>query len=325
MRAIVVNQTGGAEALEATEVEAPEPGPGQLLVAVGAAGVNFIDVYHRTGLYPLPIPFTPGTEGAGRVLAVGEGVHEFAVGDTVAWTDQLGSYAEQVVVNADRTVPVPEGVSVEVAAASMLQGKTAQYLARSTYPIAPGETALIHAAAGGTGLLLTQFVKALGGKVIATVSTEEKEKLAREAGADEVIRYRGLSSEELAGEVRRLNGGEGVHVVYDGVGADTFEASLASLRPRGMLVSFGNASGPVPPFPPLRLAGAGSLYITRPTSVHYIATREELLARTRDVFDRILDGSLKVLISATYPLADAARAHQDLEGRRTTGKVLLVP
>jgi NADPH2:quinone reductase len=325
MRAIVVSRHGGPEVLEAVEVEAPKPGPGELLVDVSAAGVNFKDVYERTGLYPLPEGSVLGSEGAGHVAALGEGVTGFSVGDSVAWTDAPGSYAEQVIVPADRAVPVPEGVSIETAAAAMLQGITAQYLTQTTYPIAAGETALIHAAAGGTGLLLTQFVKATGGKVIATVSTEEKEKVAREAGADEIVRYRGLSSEELAAEVRRLNGGEGVDVVYDGVGADTFDASLASLRPRGMLVSFGNSSGPVAPLNILRLMSAGSVYLTRPTLVHHIATHEDLVERSADLFRRIRNGSLKVQVGATYPLADTAQAHRDLEARKTTAKLLLIP
>lgn len=330
MRAIVVAQTGGPEVLTLTDVRSPEPGPGQILVSVAAAGINFIDVYQRGGLYRMPDVFTPGLEGAGRVLATGEGVTEFAAGDLVAWLDQLGSYAELAVVRADRAVPVPDGLTADIAAAAMMQGTTAQYLCRSTYPIQPGETALIHAAAGGTGLILTQLVKALGGKVVATVSTEEKEKLSRGAGADEVIRYGGYAGDgtsggALAAEVRRLNGGEAVHVVYDGVGRDTWEASLKSLRPRGTLVSFGNASGAVAPFAPLELAAAGSLYVTRPTNVHYTATRADLLWRTGDVFGRVLDGSLRISVSATYPLADAGQAHRDLEARKTTGKLLLLP
>jgi NADPH2:quinone reductase len=287
--------------------------------------VNYVDTYQRSGLYQMKLPFTPGGEGAGRVVAVGAGVEGFAVGDRVAWVDAPGSYAEQVVVRAERGVAVPEGIELETAAAAMLQGITAQYLTRGTYPIQAGETALVHAAAGGVGLLVTQFVKAAGGKVIGTVSTEEKARLAAEAGADEVIRYDTLADDALAEEVRRRNGGEGVHVSYDGVGAATFEASLASLRPRGMLVSFGNASGPVPPFPLLRLSQMGSLFVTRPTMVHYIITREDLMARVDDLFGRILDGSLKIRIGGTYPLADAAQAHRDLEGRKTTAKLLLVP
>lgn len=325
MRAIRVSELGGPENLTLTDIDAPSPGPGQLVAEVAAAGVNFIDTYQRSGLYQMPLPFTPGGEGAGRVVAVGEGVEGFAVGDRVAWVDAPGSYAEQVVVRAERAVAVPDGVELETAAAAMLQGITAQYLTRSTYPIQAGETALVHAAAGGVGLLVTQFVKAAGGRVIGTVSTEEKARLATEAGADEVIRYDTLADDALAAEVRRRNGGAGVHVSYDGVGAATFEASLASLRPRGMLVSFGNASGPVPPFPLLRLSQMGSLFVTRPTMGHYIITREDLMARVDDLFGRILDGSLKIRVGGTYPLAEAAQAHRDLEGRKTTAKLLLVP
>ena len=325
MRAIVVNEAGGPEVLTVAEIEAPKPGPGQLVAAVAAAGVNFIDTYQRSGLYPMPLPFTPGGEGAGRVVAVGEGVADFAVGDAIAWADAPGSYAEQVIVPADRAVPVPDGVPLETAAASMLQGMTAHYLTESTHPIAAGETALVHAAAGGMGLLLTQLIKAKGAKVIGTVSTEEKAKLCREAGVDDVIRYDSLADDALAAEVRRLNGGRGVDVVYDGVGATTFEASLASLRPRGLLASFGNASGPVPPFSILRLAGLGSLFVTRPTLGTHIATRDELLWRAGDVFRWLQDGTLNIRIGATYPLADAAQSHLDLEGRKTTGKLLIVP
>ena len=325
MRAIVVNEPGGPEVLTVAEAEPPKPGPGQLVAAVAAAGVNFIDTYQRSGLYPMPLPFTPGAEGAGRVVAVGEGVLGFSVGDAIAWADAPGSYAEQVIVPADRAVPVPAGVPLETAAAAMLQGMTAHYLTTSTHPLAAGETALVHAAAGGMGLLLTQLAKAAGAKVIGTVSTEEKAKLARETGADEVVRYHTLADEALAAEIRRLNDGQGVDVVYDGVGAATFEASLASLRPRGMLASFGNASGPVPPFSILRLAGLGSLFLTRPTLVNYIATREDLLWRAGDVFRWIQDGTLTIRIGASYPLADAAQAHRDLEGRKTTGKLLVVP
>jgi NADPH2:quinone reductase len=325
MRAIVVPETGGPEVLNVTEVADPQPGPGRVLVSVAAAGVNFIDTYQRSGLYPMQLPFTPGAEGAGRVLAVGEGVTDFAVGDAVAWGDVGGSYAEQVIAPADRLVPVPDGVPLDTAAAAMLQGMTAHYLTRTTYPIQAGETALVHAAAGGMGLLLTQLIKAAGAKVIGTVSTEEKAKLAREAGADEVVRYDTLADDALAAEVRRLNGDRGVEVVYDGVGAATFEASLASLRPRGMLVSFGNASGPVPPFSLLRLSAAGSLYVTRPTLAHHIVSREDLAWRAGDVLRWIQDGTLTLRIGATYPLAETAEAHRALAGRKTTGKVLILP
>jgi NADPH:quinone reductase len=325
MRAIIVSETGGPDVLRVGDIEPPRPGAGELLISVAAAGVNFIDTYQRSGLYAVPLPFTPGAEGAGQVLAVGEGVEDFSVGDAVAWGDVSGSYAEQVIARADRVVPVPDGVSLEVAAGAMLQGMTAHYLTQSTFPIQAGQTALVHAAAGGMGLLLTQLVKAAGGKVIGTVSTDEKAKLAREAGADEVIRYDTLADDELAAEVRERNGGAGVDVSYDGVGAATFEASLASLRPRGMLVSFGNASGPVPPFPLLRLSAMGSLFATRPTLVHHIATREDLLWRSGDVFRWIQDGTLTMRIGGKYPLEQAGQAHRDLESRKTTGKLLVIP
>jgi NADPH:quinone reductase len=325
MRAIVVSQAGGPEVLQLSDVEDPVPGPGELLVKVGAAGVNFIETYQRSGLYPMNPPFTPGAEAAGHVVAVGEGVTDFQPGDLVATVDARGSYAEQAIVPADRAVAVPDSVSVEIAAAVMLQGMTAHYLTQSTYPIKAGETALVHAAAGGMGLLLTQMVKAAGGKVIGTVSSDAKAKLAFEAGADEVIRYDQVAGEELAAEVRRRNGGQGVHVAYDGVGKDTFEASLGALRVRGMLVSFGNASGPVPPFAPLRLSAAGSLFLTRPTLASYIIARQELEWRASDLFRWIQDGSLTVRIGATFPVGQAGRAHEELESRRTTGKLVLIP
>ena len=325
MRAIVVGQAGGPEVLQLSEVGDPKPGPGELLVEVGAAGVNFIETYQRSGLYAMNLPFTPGAEAAGRVLAVGEGVTEFQPGDRVATVDARGSYAEQVIVPAERAVAVPDGVDTETAAAVLLQGMTAHYLTQSTYPIKAGETALVHAAAGGMGLLLTQLVKAAGGKVVGTVSSDAKAELATEAGADEVIRYDQVAGEELAEEVRRRNGGEGVHVVYDGVGKDTFEASLAALRVRGMLVSFGNASGPVPPIAPLRLSQGGSLFLTRPTLTSYIVARQELEWRASDLFRWIQEGALTVRVGATYPLGEAEQAHRDLESRKTTGKLLLVP
>jgi NADPH2:quinone reductase len=325
MRAIVVSHTGGPEVLQLSDVNDPTPGPGELLVKVGAAGVNFIETYQRSGLYAMKPPFTPGAEAAGHVLAVGPGVTDFQPGDRVATADARGSYAEQAIVPAERAVRVPDGVPIETAAAVMLQGMTAHYLTQSTYPVQAGETALVHAAAGGMGLLLTQLVKAAGGKVIGTVSSDAKAKLAAEAGADEVIRYDQLAGEELAAEVRRRNGGQGVHVAYDGVGKDTFEASLGALRVRGMLVSFGNASGPVPPFAPLRLSQAGSLFLTRPTLASYIIARQELEWRAGDLFRWIEEGTLTVRVGATFPLGQAAEAHEELESRKTTGKVLLVP
>lgn len=325
MRAIVVSQAGGPEVLQLSDVEDPVPGPGELLVRVGAAGVNFIETYQRSGLYPMNPPFTPGAEAAGHVVAVGEGVTDFRPGDLVATVDARGSYAEQAIVPADRAVAVPDSVSVEIAAAVMLQGMTAHYLTQSTYPIKAGETALVHAAAGGMGLLLTQMVKAAGGKVIGTVSSDAKAKLATEAGADEVIRYDQVAGEELAAEVRRRNGGQGVHVVYDGVGKDTFEASLGALRVRGMLVSFGNASGPVPPFPLAELNNHGSLFATRPKLNDYVGTRKELIEGADALFAAVLSGTLHVPINHAYALKDAQKAHRDLESRVTTGSGILKP
>jgi NADPH2:quinone reductase len=317
MRAIVITGFGGSEVLTPTDYEDPRPGPGEVVVDVVASGVNFRDVYERTGAYPKELPYIPGGEVAGRVSAVGDGVTSVAVGDEVVTAEARGGYAERVAVAADRTVPVG-GAGAERAAAVMLQGLTAHYLSHSTYPIKPGDTALVHAAAGGVGLLLTQMVKLRGGRVIATVSTDDKEKLARDAGADEVVRYDGFAE-----SVRRLTGG--VHVVYDGVGKTTFDDSMSVLRPRGMLVLYGAASGPVPPVDPQRLNAAGSLFLTRPTLVHYVATREELQWRSRDIFGWIASGDLSVHIGGRYPLEEARRAHDDLEGRRTTGKLLLVP
>jgi NADPH2:quinone reductase len=325
MRAIVVSELGDPDVLKPADRDDPRPGPGELLVRVGAAGVNFIETYQRSGLYQMPLPYTPGAELAGQVLAVGEGVVGFQPGDRVATVDARGSYAEQAIVPSDRAVPVPDGVDTETAAAVLLQGMTAHYLTQSTYPVRGGETALVHAAAGGMGLLLTQLVKAAGAKVIGTTSSETKAKIAADAGADEIVRYDQFADEELAAEVLRRNGGQGVHVAYDGVGAATFDASLAALRPRGMLVSFGNASGPVPPVAPLRLSQGGSLFLTRPTLSHYIASRQELEWRAGDVFRWIQDGTLSIRVGATYPLAEAAQAHRDLQERKTTGKVLLVP
>jgi NADPH:quinone reductase len=323
MRAIQITETGGAEVLRLADLPDPVPGPGQLLVEVAAAGVNYLDTYHRSGAYPLPLPFIPGAEGAGVVTAVGPDTGGAAVGDRVAWATSLGSYAEQAVVPAEQAVPVPLGVNIEIAAGSLLQGMTAHYLAVSVHPVRPGETVLVHAAAGGMGLLLTQLATARGARVIGTVSTPEKERLAREAGAAEVIRYTEI--DDVSAEVRRLTGGAGVAAVYDGVGASTFNASLASLRRRGMLALYGAASGPVPPVDPQRLNSAGSVFLTRPMLAHYVATREELTWRAGEVFDAILNGSLRIAIGGRYPLARASRAHQDLQGRRTTGKLLLLP
>jgi NADPH2:quinone reductase len=317
MRAIVVTEFGGPEVLQPTDHEDPSPGPGEIVIDVAASGVNYRDVYQRTGAYGKELPFIPGGEVAGRVRAVGEGVTDVKIGDVVATSDANGGYSERAVVAADRAIPVGDA-GPEQAAAAILQGLTAHYLTHSTYAIKPGDTALVHAAAGGVGLLLTQLVKLRGGHVIGTVSTADKEKLARDAGADEVVRY-----DNFAEEVRRRTGG--VHVVYDGVGKTTFDDSMSVLRPRGMLALYGAASGPVPPVDPQRLNAAGSLFLTRPTLVHYIATREELLWRSRDLFDWIAAGDLTVHIGGRYPLDDARRAHEDLEARRTTGKLLLIP
>lgn len=322
MQAVQVPHTGGPEVLEVVELPDPKPGEGDLLVEIAAAGVNYIDTYQRSGLYPVPTPFVCGLEGAGRVIAVGPGVADFAVGDRVAWKQALGSYAQRVLVPAAEALAVPDEVSDEVAAAVPLQGLTAHYLVTSTYPVQPGDTVLVHAAAGGVGLLLTQLAVARGARVIGTVSTLEKERLAREAGAAEVIRY--TEVDDLAGLVLSLTDGEGVAAAYDGVGADTFEASLASLRPRSMFVLFGASSGPVPAFEPLRL-GAGSFFLTRPVLTHYTATRDELAWRAGEVFDAVVAGTLRVHIGARFALADARTAHEQLQARKTTGKVLLLP
>lgn len=322
MLAIRVHQTGGAEQLKPEEIPVPQPAEDEILVKIYAAGVNFIDIYHRTGLYPLPLPFTPGLEAAGVVEAVGAKVTDFSVGDKVAYSSQLGAYAEYAVVPAEKVVPVPDNVSLADAAAVMLQGMTAHYLTFSTYPLQPGETALVHAAAGGVGLLLVQLAKKIGATVIGTVSTAEKEDLAKQAGADHIIRYTEMDFES---ETMRLTGGNGVDVVYDSVGQATFEKSLNVLHPRGYMVLFGQSSGPVPPFDLGELNRKGSLYVTRPSLFHYIADRKDLLWRSGDLFQWIADGSLKLRIDRTVPLAQAADAHRLLAGRKTAGKVLLQP
>jgi NADPH2:quinone reductase len=309
MRAVVVTRSGGPEVLELQDVPAPQPGPGELLVDVKVAGVNFRDIYERQGVYAVPPPLIAGMEGTGRVAALGEDATGISVGDRVAWSNALGSYAEQVVVPAERAVPVPDGVDDELACAALLQGMTAHYLTHSTYPVLAADEVLVHAAAGGVGLLLTQIVKLRGGRVTATTSGGEKAELARGAGADEVIGYEDVPEERFV-------------VVYDGVGRDTFDRSLAALRPRGMLVLFGAASGPVPPFDVYRL-NAGSTFLTRPTIAHYTATRDDLLRRAGDVFGWIAEGKLDVRIGGRYPLEEARRAQEDLEARRTTGKQLL--
>jgi len=321
MRAIVVNETGGPEVLvHAEEHPDPEPGPGQVVVEAAAAGVNFIDIYRRSGVYRQPLPYVPGSEGAGTVVAVGEGVADVAVGDRVAWHDAAGSYAERVVVDAAMTVPVPDGTDLTAAAAVMLQGMTAHYLCRSTFEVKPGTVAVVHAAAGGVGLLLTQMISTLGGTVIATTSGGPKAELAEQAGADYVTGYG-----EFGAVVDRVTDGCGADVVYDGVGKDTFDASLAALRPRGLLALFGGSSGQVPPVDPQRLNSGGSLFLTRPTLADYTADRAELLWRAGDVLDAVARGELNVRIGLEYSLAHAPQAHEDLAARRTTGKLILIP
>lgn len=322
MKAIQVKQPGGPEVLELVDVPVPEPKANEAVVKLAASGVNFIDVYQREGRYKVLLPFVLGQEGAGVVNAVGSNVTSLKAGDRVAWTGLLGGYAEYAAVAADRLVAIPAGVTDQQAAAAMLQGMTAHYLCHDTYPLKRGETALVHAAAGGVGLLLVQMAHDIGARVLATVSTEEKAKLAREAGADEIILY---TKSDFEAETRRLTNGQGVHVVYDSVGKTTFEKGLNVLRPRGMMVLFGGSSGAVPPFDLIALSQKGSLYVTRPTLVNYIASREELMSRSGAVFAMISSGKLKLRIAHTYPLAEAQRAHRDLEGRKTTGKLLLLP
>jgi NADPH2:quinone reductase len=323
MRAVVVPAVGGPDVLEVQTLPAPEPAPDELLIEVAASGVNFIDVYRREGVYAATVPFVLGQECAGRVVAVGSDVRNVSLGDVVATADAHdGSHATLAAVPAEQAVPVPATVSPDVAAAALLQGMTAHYLVNSTYQVVPGVEVLVHAAAGGVGQLLVQLAKAKGAHVIATVGSDEKAAIAASVGADEVIRYDSVS--DLAGAVRSASGG-GVHVAYDGVGQATFEASLGSLRPRGLLALFGAASGQVPPFDLQRLNGAGSLFITRPTLAHYTATRAELLQRSGEVFDAIASGSLRIAIGGRYSLDEATDAYRALESRRTTGKLLLAP
>ena len=322
MKAIQVQKTGGPEVLTFVDLPIPKPKPNEVVVKIAAAGVNFIDVYFREGRYPAALPFVDGQEASGTVSEVGSDVKILKPGDRVAYTGILGSYAEYSAAPADRLVRVPEKISDQNAAATMLQGMTAHYLVYSTYPLKKGETALIHAAAGGVGLLLVQMAKNIGARVIGTVGSEEKARLAREAGADDVINYR---QQDFEAETKRLTDGKDVHVVYDGVGKDTFEKDLNVLRPRGYLVLFGGASGPVPPFDPIKLAQKGSLFLARPSLAHYIATREELEQRATDVFNMIAAGKLNLRIEHVYKLQDAQQAHRDLEGRKTTGKLLLIP
>jgi NADPH:quinone reductase len=323
MKAIQVGKTGGPEVLEFVEdLPVPEPKANEAVIKLSASGVNFIDIYQREGRYKVALPYIPGQEGAGVVNAIGPGASTIKNGDRVAWAGPMGSYAEYAAVPAERLVPIPPGVTDQQAAAAMLQGMTAHYLSHSTYPLKKGETALVHAAAGGVGLLLTQMAHNIGARVIATVSTKEKAKLAHEAGADDIILYTQQDFEE---ETKRLTGGKGVDVVYDSVGKTTFEKGLNILRPRGYMILYGGSSGPVPPFDLIQLSTKGSLFVTRPTLGHYTATRDELLMRAGAVFDMIRSGKLKLRIEHTYPLAEAQRAHRDLEGRKTTGKLLLIP
>lgn len=320
MRAIQIAEHGGPEVLELVDLDPPRPGPTDLLVDVAAAGINFIDIYRRSGAYDVPTPFVAGLEGAGTVTAVGAAVHGVAVGDRVAWKEAPGSCAEQAVVAADEAVPVPDGVSEQIAAAVMLQGLTAHYLACSLHPVQDGDWVVVHAAAGGVGALLTQIVKIRGGHVLATASTPEKQNRARAVGADEVCSYDGF-----ADAARDLTDGAGVAAVYDGVGRDTFDDSLRALRVRGTMVLFGAASGPVPPVDPQRLNSGGSLFLTRPTLAHYTRDRAELVGRTDELFGWLTAGRLDVAIGGRYPLGEAAQAMADLAGRRTTGKLLLLP
>jgi NADPH2:quinone reductase len=322
MRAIQVSKPGGPDVLTVVELPVPLPRPNEVIVRIGAVGVNFIDVYQREGRYPVPLPFVAGSEAAGVVDAVGADVKVLRGGDRVAYAGVLGSYAEAAAVPADRVVRLPDAVDFPHAAAAMLQGMTAHYLTHAAYPVKRGETALVHAAAGGVGRLLVQMVKRLGARVIGTAGSEEKAKIARQAGADDVILYR---QQDFAAEARRLTGGHGVHVVYDGVGKDTFEGDLTALRPRGYLVLYGGASGAVPPFDPLKLSQHGSLFLTRPMLGPYIATREELEERASVVLGWVASGELDLRIAHTYPLEQASQAHRDLEARKTTGKLLLLP
>ena len=320
MRAIRVHDTGGPEALRLDDIPSPAAGPGEVLVRVEYAGVNFIDTYKRSGLYKVPMPATLGEEGAGVVEQLGAGVTGVQRDDRVAWCSVTGAYAEYALVKADRLVPIPISVDTRVAAAVMLQGMTAHYLTRSTYALKPGATCLVHASAGGVGLLLVQIAKKLGARVIGTAGSDDKARLAREAGADDVILY---TQQDFVAEVKRLTNGRGVDVVYDSVGKTTFLPGLDVLVPRGMMVTFGQSSGAIPPFDPLTLSQKGSLFMTRPTLAHYIATREDLLSRSNDLFEWIGRGALKVRVGAEFALEKAADAHRALEGRKTTGKVLL--
>ena len=322
MKAIQISEAGGPDVLKLVELPIPEPGPGQVLLRVEATGVNFVEVYFRKGIYKAAFPLIPGSEAAGTIEELGPGVTGFAAGDAVVSTSVMGSYAEYALVPAAQLVKVPAGLSMESAAAVLLQGMTAHYLAFSTYPLKAGDTALVHAGAGGVGLLLTQIAKRIGARVITTVSTAAKAELSREAGASDVILY---TEQDFEAEVKRLTGGKGVDVVYDSVGKTTFDKSLNCLHPRGMVALFGASSGPVPPFDLQQLNSKGSLYVTRPSMWHYIATRAELEWRSGDVLNWAAKGELKLRMEHTYQLAEAAQAHIDLDARNTTGKVLLAP
>jgi NADPH2:quinone reductase len=322
VHAIRVHQTGGPEVLKWESVDVPAPGPGQVRVKQHAIGVNYIDTYQRTGLYKMPLPFIPGSEGAGEVVAVGPDVKDFKVGDRGAYAGALGGYAEERVMPADRLVKLPDGIDYKTGAAMMLQGMTVRYLLRQTYKVVPGTTMLFHAAAGGVGLIACQWARHLGATVIGTVSTSDKAALARAAGCTHVINYK---TEDFVKRTRELTNGNGVDVVYDSIGKDTFPASLDCLKPMGLWASFGSASGPVPPFEVAILQAKGSLYATRPTLTTYVAKREDLLANAAELFDVVGKGVVKINVNHTYPLKDAARAQQDLEGRKTTGSIVLLP
>ena len=322
MKAMQVAQTGGIESLHLAEIPRPTPAPNQVLVEVRAIGVNFVDIYYREGVYPAALPLTPGQEGAGIIVEAGEAVENFKVGDNVAWCMYLGAYAEYAVVPEAHLVHIPPAISFEQAAAILLQGMTAHYLTHSTFPLKTGDTVLLHAAAGGVGLLVTQMAVKMGAHVIATVSTKEKAELARHSGAQDVILY---GHNDFFPAVQQLTNGRGVDVVYDSVGKTTFERSLKCVRPRGMLVLYGASSGAVPPIDPIKLSLHGSVFLTRPSLVHYTLTREELNARSTDVFQQLERGELELRIHQTFPLADAAKAQEELQSRRTTGKIVLLP
>jgi NADPH:quinone reductase len=322
MKAVQIKTPGGPEVLTPEDFPVPEPKAGELLVKMVLSGVNFIDIYQREGRYKVPLPFVLGQEGAGTVAGLGGEVSGFSIGDRVTWTGVMGSYAEYIAIPADRAVHIPHGLTDQQATAAMLQGMTAHYLTHDTYHLKDGDTILVHAAAGGVGLLLVQMAHRLGARIIATVSTEEKAALARQAGADEVVIY---SQVDFEGEVKRFTSGKGLRVVYDSVGKTTFEKGLNLLQPRGLMVLYGGSSGNVAPLDLMRLSSKGSLFVTRPTLAHHIATREELVARSKSVFSMITSGMLKIRVGNTYPLAEAASAHRDLEQRKTTGKLLLLP